>query len=1016
MSVRSIFYFFFFLLLPALVAAQIKNKGIPFTKNYPRNAYNAGSQSWKITQDRNGKMYFANNAGLLTFDGNNWDLLPTPNNSIMRSIEFDDSGNLYVGYFNDFAVIHRDSSGSMKYRSLAKQLPKTCRDFGEIWKIYSTEKGVIFQSFNSVFYLINKQIEIYKPKNIFQLSFYVNKRYFIQDKGFGLCELINDKFRLVPSGEVLADIKIETILPLDKNRFIIGTQDKGLYIFDGKTIKKWEIEANEFLKKNNIFTGALISDRFFAFGTIRNGLLIIDNTGKPIQFLNTNKGLSNNTILSIHTDKWGNLWLGLDKGIDFVETCSPFSQLNEGVGLPGSGYCALKSNDMLYVGTNQGIYSRPWSDYDDPMSKDNTFEVIENSQGQAWSLMSFDQTILCGHDKGAMQITAKQARLIEGTEGTWTFLQPKKQIGTLLAGTYNGLLKLKKNGHSAYQLDKKIEGFDISCSRLMEDSDGNIWMGHGYKGVYRLQADPSFDRIVSYQLFDSPQYFSSSIGINLNYYKNDILFAAKDGVYVYSPQKKHFSEYDWFMNAVKPIKQIQKIFTEPNDNILLFHQNELAELVKGTNDKYELEQRPFYKLKDKFIVGYENVTYIDTRNVLISSETGYIHYDPQFIKNYSIPWYVSIHSVEASDKQSGSRIVVSNFIQNSTGDGHASTTQSFKIPFSSNNLRFNFSGIFFEDNHKTTYQYYLKGYDEDWSDWSTNKSKEYTGLREGKYTFYVRAKNYYQQQSIENSFSFTISPPWYRTFIAYLVYFIISILTSLAFAKYLRYRLRQQQRIDEIDKARKLKQQELKFAEEALNTEKELLRLKQEKIETEKSLLEQKKQLQQNNEELRNEHFESEKEILRLKQSQMETEISYKSKELASLTLNISYKNEILIQIIDQLKAVILEMKTQKSALQLKNIISQIERDLNIEDDWKQFELHFDEVHENFLKRLQEKYPSLKPPSIRLCAYIRMKMTNKQIASLMKMSIENVSKSRLRLKDKLGLEEGVKLTDFIDNF
>ena len=1016
MSIYKSIYLILFLQLPVLVLAQIKNKGIPFTKNYPRNAYNAGSQSWKITQDNKGKMYFANNSGILSFDGNNWDLLPTPNNSIMRCIEFDDKGNLYAGYFNDFAILKRDSSGSIKFVSLLDKLPKNSRDFGEIWKIYSTPQGIFFQSFTAIFYLINNHIEIIKPKNVFQYSFYANKCYFIQDKGFGLCELIKGKLELLPTGELLADIKITSILPLGKSSFLIATLDHGLYVFDGHQIKKWDIPINAFLVKNQIFTGAVVADKFFALGTIRNGLLIIDDKGKPIQFLNTSKGLSNNTILSINTDKWGNLWLGLDKGIDFVETCSPFSQFNEGIGLSGSGYCALKSNNKLYIGTNQGVYCRPWGEYDDPLSKASDFELVDNSQGQVWSLMDFQQTILCGHDKGAMQITGNKANLIKGTEGTWTFLQPKESENTLLAGTYNGLLKLKRNGNAGYQLDHKVSGFDVSCSKLIEDKDGNIWMSHGYNGIYRLQLDKTRDRVLHDQLFNSPRYFKSSTGICLNRYKDDILFSASDGTYTYDPKNDKFIEYDWFSNATKPIKHIQNIFFEPNDNILFFHQNELAELVKRSDDKYEMEQRPFYKLKDKFILGYENLSYIDSHNVLISSEAGYIHYDPSFAKDYSIPWYVSLHSVEATDKQSGVKVLLSNYINDSIDNIQNNKNKGIQIAYSSNNLKFNFSAVFFEENNKTSYQYYLKGYDEDWSDWSTNKSKEYTGLREGRYTFYVRAKNYYQQLSVENSFSFTIRPPWYRTIFAYMIYFALSILLSFAFAKYFRFRIKQQKRIYEIDKARKLKQQELKFAEEALLTEKELLKLKQEKVETEKNLLEQKKQLQLHNEELRNEHFESEKEILRLKQEKMEAEISHKSKELASLTLNISYKNEILIQIMDQLKEVILELKTQKSTVQLKNIITQIERDLNIEDDWKQFELHFDEVHENFLKRLQEKYPTLKPPSIRLCAYIRMKMSNKQIASLMKMSVENVSKSRLRLKEKLGVSEGMKLTDFIDNF
>jgi len=89
---------------------------------------------------------------------------------------------------------------------------------------------------------------------------------------------------------------------------------------------------------------------------------------------------------------------------------------------------------------------------------------------------------------------------------------------------------------------------------------------------------------------------------------------------------------------------------------------------------------------------------------------------------------------------------------------------------------------------------------------------------------------------------------------------------------------------------------------------------------------------------------------------------------------------------------------------------------MELDDKWSQFELFFDEVHENFLNRLREKYPDLKPLYIKLCAYIRMKLSSKQIASLMNTSLASVEKNRYRLRDKLKLEDGIKLTDYIEKF
>lgn len=96
-------------------------------------------------------------------------------------------------------------------------------------------------------------------------------------------------------------------------------------------------------------------------------------------------------------------------------------------------------------------------------------------------------------------------------------------------------------------------------------------------------------------------------------------------------------------------------------------------------------------------------------------------------------------------------------------------------------------------------------------------------------------------------------------------------------------------------------------------------------------------------------------------------------------------------------------------------LINKIDFDLRMDDEWKRFEFHFDEVHVGFLKRLKDLYPTLSPNELRLCAYLRLNMTTKDIAQILNISIRGVEISRYRLRKKLGIEGDTNLIDFMIN-
>jgi DNA-binding CsgD family transcriptional regulator len=99
----------------------------------------------------------------------------------------------------------------------------------------------------------------------------------------------------------------------------------------------------------------------------------------------------------------------------------------------------------------------------------------------------------------------------------------------------------------------------------------------------------------------------------------------------------------------------------------------------------------------------------------------------------------------------------------------------------------------------------------------------------------------------------------------------------------------------------------------------------------------------------------------------------------------------------------------------VNNIDRNIEMNMNFDDDWQKFKLHFAEVHPNFFEKLYQESNTLNNNDTRFCAYIRMGLTTKEIAQLMGISAGSVQKARYRLKKKLELEKEVNLIEYISN-
>lgn len=152
--------------------------------------------------------------------------------------------------------------------------------------------------------------------------------------------------------------------------------------------------------------------------------------------------------------------------------------------------------------------------------------------------------------------------------------------------------------------------------------------------------------------------------------------------------------------------------------------------------------------------------------------------------------------------------------------------------------------------------------------------------------------------------------------------------------------------------------------------------------------------------ELENEYILAEIALEKNQKEELLAKLEANQRELASNTLYLFQKNELLTGLKKQI-----ENLSQRSIPQhkeeLREIKATIKNTLHLETDWEKFKLHFEQVHPNFFKDLLVKHPNLTTNEIRLCAYFHLNLSAKEIATLLNINPESVYRAKTRLNKKL---------------
>lgn len=759
---KTLCIFFLFVLITNNLNSQIKNLGLPYIKNYlPDVDYIAAAQNWTIYQDNRGVMYFGNTFGLLEFDGNEWHLIELTNKSNVRSICEGEDNKIYIGGSDEFGYLDIDSVGQIKYNSLIEMIPEEERGFRDIWAIYKIEKSLIFQSFTKIFILEGEKIRIINPENRFHRSYCVNNKFYVREWGKGLLVLKNNKLELVPGGELFADERVDMMLPFSEDKILIGSRTKGLFIFNGKNITPWKTSVDDIIIESQIYSGISLGKGYFAIGTILNGIIIIDKTGKSIQSLTNDKGLGNNTVYSLFLDDQKNLWAALGIGISYIEINSPLSYFDKTNGFDAKCYTTLIHDNELYLGGEPYMYFRKWLTYDNPFEIE-PFVKIDKTAGQTFRLEEVNNELFCSRANDIMIINKTKAQNISTNDRVAWLVMPVKNNSKLLIVSMNDGLYVLQKDNNLWKLRNKIKGFNELSRYLIVDDNNNYWVSVSGKGTYRFQINSILDSVINIKSYDIEVFYSSSPINQISIIDNKVIVPASDGFYYYSNSVDKFIPYEPFNQLLVKGEPTHLIQQDDKKNVWFSDKKGFGVFLYQSENNYKIFRTPFFKFNSTIY----STCVIDSGNVILGEENGFIHYDPTFKKDYEQAFNTLIRKIELLENDS--LIYGGNQIETFNKEIPVKT-----LNFGENSLRFTYAATFYENIDKTQYQYKLEGFDKEWSLWSTETRKEYTKIPNGTYTFKVKSRNVFQTESKEDVYNFIILPPWYQAGWAYFIYIVL---------------------------------------------------------------------------------------------------------------------------------------------------------------------------------------------------------------------------------------------------
>lgn len=895
--------------------------------------YSAGTQNWDMVQQSNGWMYVANNYGLLETDGFSWRLYGIHNATAIRSVALGNDGAIYVGGTDEFGVFMPNELGELQYQNLSLQLPERYRQFGEVWQLQVANDVLYVQTRYYIFICeANGDIEVLDPGAIVYNSLFWEGDLYVATSR-DLYVYTGNRLHVLRDAELLRGTVVCGLLPYGNEGMMIATDFHGLYLYDGKSIRPFKTEADAYISANQLYTLA-INEHQIAFGTVLGGVVLTDLQGRGAKYITRTDGLQNNTVLSLLFDAQGNLWMGLDKGIDVMNSSNPVLLYRDEQIDYGSGYSCIEHAGMLYMGTNQGLYAMP-----NPAA---SLSFVEGSQGQVWNVCEIGGTLFCCHNRGLFIVDGMKLRAMECSDGVWNICSITDS--TAIVGGYAGFYYLYRQKNSWYL--QTLQGISETALYYTLDAAGHIWFLSS-RGVECLTLHLDEFRLESQLVIAqdaAPRTYSLARWGDNVYLTADNYFGVVNaaGALAVDSTAAH---------DLAGIHRYLHVAEDVDKNLWLLYDGCISvRAYDASTHTYQDEQVVVYS-PSMLIGGFANICFPQTGGVIVGGVDGF-HY-----------LHVPTDVIHPANHIYVRRVTTLN--ENPMllyGESYDLLTRSLIIPPYERVLRVQLSGSYVIDD-QLLFRTRLYPLEESFTPWTSSSYRDLIGLPSGgDFRLDIEMQSTHTGQVYTRSLPMTLVYPPYLSRWARLGYIILGIL-FLAWIIWLI--------------SRRVQYSKRRLAEEK-------------------------------NKEI----YQQQMRILQLENERAQADLRSKSQELSNILLSEANRKEWNEDVLNEIRRIVDCLNTDRipeAKGKIQHLQHRLARNGERTINWKRFEENFDIVNNQFITHLTALYPWMSKQERRMCVYIHIGLTSKEIAPLLNLSIRGAEMMRYRIRIKMNIDASMSL-------
>ena len=744
-----------------------------FISHYKRDFLRSMFGNYVVLQDKEGVIYVGNvRNGLIEFDGQRVRRVlqnGKPMSAFVRDAETDSKNTIYLGFNGtNFGYLEKNKFGQNEYISLSDKLPKKDEVTSTFWGIVIHQDTVFFQTENAVYLFKDKKyLRSYKFKDDVHIILGSPDGVYLRIWGKGLYKYAaKDGFSVIKGSEKLfAQNRIEANYQLDNGDHLLVSRNIGLI----RMTKK-----GEFLPVDNPYANKYVMEgkSYINDKVMRNGKIAIITNDRGILFLNqdlsTNaevglsSGLPETGLGFVMQDRVGDIW-GANSGatkISFDPSLTNFSTLN---GIVGGVSDILRHKGKLIIRTNDDLFQFVPKK---SITETSVFKSLDVKE-LGGSLVLFNDQIVCTNNYSINAVLNGKKIKISDIYRSNKSIQSKLNPTLLFSSnSAYGLLLHQFNGKVWKQI--KIIGGDQYRGSNVSELEPGILLISTRKGIVMFKYDVSGQGTFT-PLPQDKSFAKTKQQKGIVYLKDDILATcdSSNKVFIIDTKAQKLKYSGFSLDGMVSDGLWNYIYNKEAGYGWLICQKGLFKTYFDLKKGFSFEKYPFYK------VDLDELSYKVFPEG--SGDNEVIWFGSQENKLYR---YVPTLALKEPAQQ------FKTLIRSISSNGEPVPIVPETLPFSQNNLVFEVAYPLYGTENKTTFSYWLENQDDTWSEYIKDFKKEYTNLSEGTYTFHVRAMDASGHVSDETSVKFKISPPWYRTIFAYLVYLGLLVYLFILFGKY----------------------------------------------------------------------------------------------------------------------------------------------------------------------------------------------------------------------------------------